>query len=204
MPLSSRLALAAGLLLGAGHRDSHAAVLEALDLWNAAGNDVEQHMQAIGVHVHLDPNFDAKARKAVESALISSFLAGQQAQRDRVAQLKRELDEERARLDHIEAHWFDQHGADPAKGEPEGFEWAFDERWEYVGTQSLRVAVDNEIELHRANPADETPTGEPVITDADRLFMAKLPPEGWQDAGEAYDEQQARLAERNALERGEA
>lgn len=180
--LGDRLSGAVGLLLGQGHKDSAAAVLEMREAWNAAGNDVEQHMQAIGVHVHLDQNFDAKARKAVESALISSFMAGQQCTRDRVAQLQRELAEERARLDHIESHWFDKHGADPAKGEAEGFEWAFNEKWEYTGTQSLRVAIDNEIELLRANPADETPAGEPVITDADRAKVAHLPTDEAPDA----------------------
>jgi hypothetical protein len=122
MPLSTRLAGAAGILIGRGYKDSGEAVAEASE---------------------------------------------------RIHELEAQLAAERARIDHIEAHWFDKHGADPAKDEPEGFEWAFSEKWEYTGTQSLRVAIDNEIALHRANPADAEPVGEPVITDADRAFLAK-------------------------------
>jgi hypothetical protein len=93
----------------------------------------------------------------------------------RIADLHTQLHAETARLDYIEANWFDKHGADPAKGEPEGFEWAFAAEWEYVGTQSLRMAIDNEIELAKANPRDDTPVGEPVVTAADLAKVAHLP-----------------------------
>jgi hypothetical protein len=97
----------------------------------------------------------------------------------RIADLHTQLHAETARLDYIEANWFDQHGADPAKGEPEGFEWAFGEKWEYTGTQSLRTAIDNEIALAAANPRDDTPVGDPVVTAADLAKVAHLPVDDW-------------------------
>jgi hypothetical protein len=142
-------------------------------LRKASGNDVEQHMQAIDKVMSV--KLYAPERGAIERALMASFSAGQNSQVNRNVMLRDELAKERARIDHIEAHWFDKHGADPAKGEPEGFEWAFAAEWEYVGTQSLRTAIDNEIELAKANPRDDTPVGEPVVTAADLAKVAHLP-----------------------------
>lgn len=84
--LGNRLSAAAGFLLGHGHRDSHDAVLEALDLLDAAGFDIEQHIAAI--EKERGQTFYSPERGAIAQAMLASFAAGQLAARSKPPVLK--------------------------------------------------------------------------------------------------------------------